>query len=43
MARQRTELKPTAPAAAMGLMLLAVLGFIVLLWIIIALTRIVLG
>lgn len=43
MARQRTELKPMAPAAAIGLMLLAVVGFIIMLWVIIALTRIVFG
>lgn len=43
MARPRSELKPTAPAAAIGLLLLAILGFIIMLWVIIALTRIVLG
>lgn len=43
MARQHSELRPTSPAMAICLMLLAVLSFIVALGIIIALTRIVLG
>lgn len=43
MVRKAPEVKPTSPAAAITLMLLFILCFIIGLWVLMALTRIVLG
>lgn len=43
MVRKAPEVKPTSPATAITLMLLFILCFIIGLWVLMALTRIVLG
>lgn len=43
MARKHSDIKPATPAAAITLMLLFIVSFIILLWVLMALTRIVLG
>lgn len=43
MARRSADIKPTSPLASIGLMLLSVLAFIVGLWVVMAVTRVVLG
>lgn len=43
MARKHPNIKPASPAAAFALMLLSIVSFIIGLWVLMALTRIVLG
>lgn len=43
MARKRPDIKPASPAVAFALMLLSIVSFIIALWTLMALTRIVLG
>lgn len=43
MARTRPEIKPTSPAASVALVLLALVSFIIVLWVAMAIVRIVVG
>lgn len=43
MARKHSNIKPVSPPAAFALMLLSIVSFIIMLWALMALTRIVLG
>ncbi|MDE8701900.1 hypothetical protein PZH32_02875 [Adlercreutzia equolifaciens] len=43
MARLHPDLRPVSPAASIALMLLAIVSFLIALWIIMALVRIVFG
>ena len=43
MARKHPVLKPASPAAAVTLVLLSIISFIIGLWVLMALTRILLG
>lgn len=43
MARKHSDIKPATPAAAITLMLLSIVSFIIGLWVLMALTRILLG
>lgn len=43
MARMHPDLRPVSPAASIVLMLLAIVSFLIALWIIMALVRIVFG
>lgn len=43
MARRHPTIKPASPAAAVTLVLLSIVSFIIGLWVLMALTRIVLG
>lgn len=43
MARKHPDIKPATPAAAVTLMLLSIVSFIIGLWVLMALTRILLG